>query len=170
MSSAMNKVKQCEAIIGYEFANKARGIEALYAFPAYRREPGSNLKKNDALAIFGEVVLLENLCQQWLRMNLSTGACFRSNIEWTTIRQDVANNEYLAKVGNNNGLDQCVVLDRGTTNVTDKTMATCVKAVLGAVKFDGGDAAVAAVLRRLKLGHELLEPVMLNISQSSFFD
>ncbi|KAK5326765.1 hypothetical protein LTR93_003628 [Exophiala xenobiotica] len=55
MSSAMNKVKQCEAIIGYEFANKARGIEALYAFPGYRREPGSNLKKNDALAIFGEV-------------------------------------------------------------------------------------------------------------------
>ena len=74
----MDKVEQCEAVIGYEFADKAKGLEALYTFPGYRREPGSDAKKNDALAIFGEVVLLQNLCQQWFRMNLSIGAFFQS--------------------------------------------------------------------------------------------
>ncbi len=78
MSSDMDKVKQCEAVIGYEFANKAFGLEALYNFPGYRREPGADAKKNDALAIFGEVVLLQNLCQEWYRLNLSIGAFFQS--------------------------------------------------------------------------------------------
>ncbi|KIW57534.1 hypothetical protein PV05_06075 [Exophiala xenobiotica] len=149
MSSDMDKVKQCEAVIGYEFANKAFGLEALYNFPGYRREPGADAKKNDALAIFGEVVLLQNLCQEWYRLNLSI-------VEWTTIRQEVVNNEYLAKVGNNNGLDKCIILNSGATSVSDKTMATFVKALFGAVKLDGGDAAVAGVVRQLKLRYELL--------------
>ena len=68
----------------------------------------------------------------------------------------MANNEYLAKVGNKNGLDKCIILSPGTTSVSDKTMATCLKAVCGAVKLDGGDAAVAGVVRQLKLRYELL--------------
>ncbi|KAK7902929.1 hypothetical protein LTR67_002575 [Exophiala xenobiotica] len=155
MSSFMDNVKQCEAIIGYEFADKARCLEALYAFPGYRQGPGSAVKKNDALAILGEIVLLQTLCQEWYKKNLSTA-------EWNTVRQDVANNEYLAKVGNKNGLDKCIILSPGTTGVSDKTMATCVKALLGAVKLDGGDVDVAALVRHLKLGHELLDAVMLN--------
>jgi hypothetical protein len=43
-------------------------------------------------------------------------------------------------------------------------MATCIKALFGAVKLDSGDADVVAVIGKLKLGHELLEAVMLNIS------
>jgi hypothetical protein len=54
----MNKVNDCEISIGYEFADKARCLEALYTFPGYRQGPGSAVKKNDALAILGEIVLL----------------------------------------------------------------------------------------------------------------
>ncbi len=68
----------------------------------------------------------------------------------------MVNNEYLAKVGNNNGLDKCIILNSGATSVSDKTMATFVKALFGAVKLDGGDAAVAGVVCQLKLRHELL--------------
>jgi hypothetical protein len=78
MSSFMDNVKQCEAIIGYEFADKGRALEALYTFPGYGQGPGSAVKKNDALAILGEVVLLQTLCQEWYKKNLSSGAFFQS--------------------------------------------------------------------------------------------
>lgn len=81
---------------------------------------------------------------------------------WTTIRNDVLGNTNLAAVGFRAGLDACVHLNPGTNNVSNKTMATTIEAILGAVHRDGGDAALEKVMERLGLTHALLEAVTSN--------
>lgn len=49
-----------------------------------------------------------------------------------------------------------MILNPGNPRASDKTLATTIEAVIGAVKLDGGDAAVAALLTQLNLSHELL--------------
>lgn len=65
----------------------------------------------------------------------------------------------LSAVGFAHGLDSCVILNPGTQSVSDKTMATTVEAILGAVYMDGGDGALNAVLVNLGLTHQYLESV-----------
>ncbi|OCT51940.1 RNase3 domain protein [Cladophialophora carrionii] len=57
MAAVPEKVRQCESIIGYEFAEKRHGIEALFAYSGSCRYMGSTfaVKKNDALGIFGDI-------------------------------------------------------------------------------------------------------------------
>ena len=43
--------------------------------------------------------------------------------------------------------------------MSDKTMATTVEAILGAVHVDGGDAALGMVMAKLGLTHTLLDVV-----------
>lgn len=50
----------------------------------------------------------------------------------------------------------------GTANVSAKTMATTVEAILGAAYLDGGVGALARVMEFLGLVHRLLEVVTLN--------
>jgi ribonuclease-3 len=49
----------------------------------------------------------------------------------------------------------------GTAAVSQKTMATTVEAILGAVYMDGGESALAAVFVILGLTHPLLQVVTL---------
>jgi hypothetical protein len=83
----------------------------------------------------------------------------QSSETWNTIRQAVASNSNLAKVGRRHGLGQCAVLNPGTVGVSNRTMATLVEAIIGAVSQDSDDAAVEDVLSRLGIDHELLKPV-----------
>jgi ribonuclease III len=74
----------------------------------------------------------------------------------------VLGNANLAAVGFRHNLDRCVLLNPGTTAVSDKTMATTVEAILGAVHVDGGDAALGLVMAKLGLTHALLDVVTYN--------
>ena len=84
-----------------------------------------------------------------LLTNAGTGA-------WSSIVQGVASNANLDRVGRQFGLNACVNLNAGTVSVSAATMATTVEAILGAVHLDGGEEALAAVMERLGLTHELL--------------
>ena len=65
-------------------------------------------------------------------------------------------------MGFQHGLDACVILNGGTTVVSDKTMASTVEAVVGAVELDCGSQAMMQVATRLGLVHASLAPVMSN--------
>ena len=73
--NVLKKVKECEGIIEYEFKEKRRGVEALFAYPGVCRELGAPtaIKKNDGLGILGDIVLQDHLCRQWLELGLSKG-------------------------------------------------------------------------------------------------
>lgn len=79
--------------------------------------------------------------------------------DWTRIVQETASNVNLAIVGKAKGLDSCVVLNPGTTSVTDSVMATTIEAIIGAVELDGGRAAAGEVIEGLGLSHDLLNLV-----------
>lgn len=84
--------------------------------------------------------------------------------QWTQAEQALLTNSNLSAVGYRRNLDTCVILNMGTTSVSQKTMATTVEAILGAVSVDGGENALAAVLVILELTHPFLEVVMLTCS------
>ena len=79
-------------------------------------------------------------------------------MQWTAIR-GVMSNDNLTGVGVARGLDDCVMLNPGTTQVSSNTMATTVQAILGAVHVDDGDVALARVMVTLGLIHDLLQAV-----------
>ena len=81
--------------------------------------------------------------------------------DWSSILKETGSNVNLARVGKEHGLDKCAVLNPGTNSVSDKTVASLVQAVIGAVHQDADVAAVDAVLSRLGLVHELIKPVIL---------
>lgn len=83
--------------------------------------------------------------------------------QWTQIEQDLLGNANLTAVGFTHRLDRCVILNQGTTAVSEKTMATTVEAILGAVFMDSGADALGAVLITLGLTHQFLEAVKLNL-------
>lgn len=178
MSQLPDKIKKCESIIGYEFTDKRHCVDALYAFSGLYWESGRavTVKKNDSLGVLGNLVLQHNLCEQWLKADLTKRAwlvVFRLTLDimkyadpkvpeqWSTIQQETSSNENLAAVGRTHGLDSCVMLNPGTPSVSNKTLATTVEAIIAAVKLDGGETAVKKVLTQLKLNHKLLQVVML---------
>lgn len=71
--------------------------------------------------------------------------------QWNQMRADLLGNENLARVGFSNRLDHCINLSPGTEAVSRKMMATSVQAILGAVYRDGGEKALANVMKRLDL-------------------
>lgn len=80
MSKALEKVSQCEKIIGYQFQEKRHCVEALFTYPGACLDLGSTtmIEKNDKLGIFGEIVLQSHFCQQWLnaKMSPSKSKCY----------------------------------------------------------------------------------------------
>ncbi|KAJ9609963.1 hypothetical protein H2200_006293 [Cladophialophora chaetospira] len=153
MGKVLEKVKQCEAIIDYEFKEKHHGVEALFTYTGNCQELGAlvEIKKNDGLGILGDIILQDHLCRKWLELGLSKK-------DWSRIRQEVASNANLAAIGKAKALDACVVLNPGQTAVQDSIMATTVEAIIGAVDLDGGKAAAEKVIERLSLSHDLLKP------------
>jgi ribonuclease-3 len=79
--------------------------------------------------------------------------------QWTQAEQALLVNTNLSAVGYGHGLHDCIILNQGTLSVSDKTMATTVEAILGAVFIDGGADALSAVLATLGLTHQFLEAV-----------
>ena len=68
------------------------------------------------------------------------------------ILEETATNTRLNLTGKEVGLDQYVnIKNTGQETVSKKTMADTMEAILGAVYFDGGIAAVKTVMRKLGL-------------------
>ena len=170
------QVSRCEGIIGYTFTDKRQCVKALITYPNPLLETARFSGKNDRFAILGDRILDHYFCQNWYETGLSCGngdescswgqfcSCFAG--DWTTIRNETVGNENLAAIGEEKGLQECVVLNPGTHMVTPKVMATAVEAIIGAVFFDSGDAAVEPVLQTLGIHHQLLAVVMLTILSS----
>ncbi|KAF7510029.1 hypothetical protein GJ744_007133 [Endocarpon pusillum] len=142
MDAAQAKIQTGEAIIGYTFNDKR------LLWQAIQTSGTGAVPKNTRLAVFGDTALNKMLCSRWFALNLSKG-------DWTTIR-NVAQNSNLAQVGFEHGLKACVLLNDGTGDVSAKTMASTVEAILGAVDLDGGSEALMEVATRLDLVHPML--------------
>ncbi|KAF1807834.1 hypothetical protein P152DRAFT_324198 [Eremomyces bilateralis CBS 781.70] len=156
MSSLQTKITICESIIAYDFTDEVLCAKALSAYAACVTIQGQtrNLQHNSHMAVYGDAVSASYLCRTWLDSGLDS--------QWTAIRECVLGNANLAAVGFCHNLDRCVLLNPGTTAVSDKTMATTVEAILGAVHVDGGNAALGLVMVKLGLTHALLDVVTYN--------
>ena len=162
-------ISRCENIIGYEFKDKKNCCEALNAAGAL---PG--LPNNRSIAILGDTASETHLCLLWIESGLSKGqwqlasplafhAMGRTNIaqgSWTTIRKEVLGNRNLTDVGSRHGLDKCLILNPGTSTTSPNMIATAVEAILGAVRRDGGEDKMAAVMVRLGLNKHALLPLV----------
>jgi len=157
MSSFDQKIVECELIIAYAFKDKlkcALALEASGSGGAAVSRSFHRLSRNDRLAVYGDAVMASFICRKWLDTRRSKG-------EWTAIRDELLSNKSLAKRGFNLGLDRCVNLNLGAFQVSEKTMATTMEAILGAVQLDGGDEVLALVMVHLGfLDHEQLIMVM----------
>ena len=86
--------------------------------------------------------------------------------QWGLISEETVSNRNLAVRGKIHGLHQCIILHPTAGRlVADRPLATTVKAIIGAVKLDGGNAAAELLLSRLEFTHDLL--VSLNCPSSS---
>lgn len=77
--------------------------------------------------------------------------------DWSKIERRTLSNEYLSEIGFRHKLDSCVLLNDGTTSVSDKTMATTVEALFGAVYLDAGKEALGKVLVTLGITSKFME-------------
>ncbi|KAI1613948.1 ribonuclease III domain-containing protein [Exophiala viscosa] len=155
MTTNEAKVERCEAIIKYELPNKLKCLEALQASGHTLRWDRQlvPIRRNDSLAVFGDAATKAYLCRRWYDSGRSKG-------QWTQAEQALLSNTNLSAVGYEHGLHDCVILNQGTLSVSNKTMATTVEAILGAVFMDGGADALGTVLVTLGLDrHPFLESV-----------
>ncbi|KAH7093601.1 ribonuclease III domain-containing protein [Paraphoma chrysanthemicola] len=155
------KIPKCECMLNYSFSNKLLCLEALNSntYPIHFLGATHKIRKNDALAVLGDARMAASLCKEW--WNSSTPRL--TPVNWDTLRKDALNNVPLAILGRQTGLADCVVLNPGQTRdvngymASDRTVATAVEALFGAVYLDGGEEAMEAVLRGLGLfEHKLL--------------
>ncbi|OQV03062.1 Ribonuclease III domain-containing protein isoform 3 [Cladophialophora immunda] len=152
MTTNEAKVAACESIINYEFQDPILCLQALQAsgHAIWWHHGFVRVYKNDRLAVFGDAVAKAAVCRRWFDSGRNKG-------QWTQVEQALLGNSNLSAVGRRHGLQDCVILNQGTVSVSDKTMATTVEAILGAVLIDGGNEALGAVLITLGLTHPLLQ-------------
>lgn len=171
MATTEAKVTSCETIINYVFENKLLCLEALqtsgHSMLLWQNR-FTRVDKNDRLAVLGDTVAKSSLCRQWFATRRSKGMRTPVTLvsladslsgQWTQAEQALLGNANLCAVGFAHSIDKCVLLNQGTTSVSDKTMATTVEAILGAVYLDSGANAMSAVLVTLGLTHRFLEAV-----------
>ncbi|KAI7925578.1 hypothetical protein M0657_004151 [Pyricularia oryzae] len=162
--NVLGKVALLEKIINYHFdaAHVLLAIEALetttipYRYTNSKRE----MRTNQVLAIYGDVVSAAQLCEFWINNRPAHGLVPGN---WSTLQMQLLGNQNLARVGKNAGLGTCMINGPiGNKEVVSKKtkmirMATTVEAILGAVHKAGGPRALRAVMERLGLlSHHLL--------------
>lgn len=70
---ASMKIALCEAHINYIFINRRLCAAALYTFSGVCQDLGVYINKNDTLAVLGDAVLQQSLCEQWYSRGLTKG-------------------------------------------------------------------------------------------------
>ncbi|KAL8901054.1 MAG: hypothetical protein Q9207_005390 [Kuettlingeria erythrocarpa] len=135
-----------QGIIGYVFNDPNLVVEAVSA--AGSRTSFGNRQfadGNKRFAVLGDTVLQLALAQDWYDGNEPRGA-------FDEIRQRVASNNNLNRVGLASNLDAFVYLAGGQSKIAPGTMAATVEALLGAVYLDSNDVnTVKAVMQKLDL-------------------
>ncbi|CAJ2507136.1 Uu.00g083220.m01.CDS01 [Anthostomella pinea] len=143
------KVQRVEECLGFTFPHdKSPCVESLNT-AGLTFFQGQSVRKNNFLAVHGDTQAAAYFSSFWIGKNGS------SKGQWTEIR-DLLANENLAQVGVAHGLDECVILNPGTTQVSGGMMATTVEALPGAVHLERGSEALGRVMARLGLIHNLL--------------
>ena len=143
----VQKIKQAESIIGYEFEDKNWLWEALQVAGSKVKIEGRCLKKGNArLAIHGELKL------KAIRSKLWAASEDESLADWNTTATRLIGTKILAKTCVMYGLTKVLNINPDNPlEVSDRLAATLVEAVIGAVSMDGGEAAVMKVLKELAL-------------------
>lgn len=146
------RVPMIEEMFGYVFVNKALCAEAIQmAMPemqvvfdgAYR-----TIRKNNLLAVVGDISLNHALCKMWYSHTHST--LRQTSTAWTQARNDLASNAALATRGNSLGLGPLIYVTGGYYGpASDKMIATTIEAIIGAIDMDGGEPAVVEAVKHL---------------------
>ncbi|KAF2634432.1 ribonuclease III [Massarina eburnea CBS 473.64] len=133
----MNKrLARAESILNHTFANKRLGLEALM-MDGNRIVEYDNVQmlveKNTRLAVHGDRQLAANLSEAWYHTN-------KEKYSETVLRHVLTDNEALCRRGKALGLDGCIRQNAGRRpdEVSVKSMATTLEALIGAVHLDVG--------------------------------
>jgi ribonuclease-3 len=147
-----NKLALCETIINYTFTNKLLLLQALNnsGEPIPYAKQLHLIPQNKALAILGDAQLQVIMCRWW--WNNSSP---QVPGEWSAIHRKKLSNVALNELGRQIGLEECVILNPGTAQVSRGKLATAVEAVLGAVYEDGGEEVLEGVMRSLGFGRHV---------------
>lgn len=143
----MSRIHGVEAIIGYQFTEYSRIWEALQAAGSPVQVIGNRRIDvgNKRLAVLGDCVLDLALAEAWLQGTGPRGG-------FDIIRQSVANNVNLERIGHATGLAAFVNLAPGSLGVVPKgPMTATVEAVLGAVYLDSDMDTVKRTMNTLGL-------------------
>lgn len=139
--------KQIEKKLGYRFRKRKR-LEAALTHPSYRHENEGIAEDNQRLEFLGDAAL-----------GLAAAADVYTRYEdenegkLTDLRSQLTNRTILARIGEEIGLGEFLLLGKGeersggrarASNITD-----AVEAVLGAVYLDGGQKAIEKIYKRL---------------------
>ena len=152
----VTKLNDAQRIIGYNFMDSSILWEALQApgsrpFAADGRDFSNGNKR---LALLGDAVLKTNLLGTWYESDQSIGECPELEICTNTKANilsgggnnyvtAIGNNNNLAHVGRQHGLDGCVHNHPAAGNmVSNGTMAQTVEALIGAVWLDSNTSLI----------------------------
>jgi ribonuclease III len=166
-----DQIALCSEIIGYEFKDPDKLVEALnaarFGVAVIYKGVAHNLRRNKFLAIRGDAVIEANLACKFEEIeNLVKGRyqskCNKQNSDmltiiiedWTAIRKAVTN-EALDIIGRKVGIDKCMNIPPGA-KPSLTMVATAVEAVMGAVHKDGGEKALDAAMKKVGITHEKL--------------
>lgn len=140
-------VSDCERIISYTANSKLHIITALNASACNINYNNATIAvpSNSALAVLGDARMAGVLCRWWWWDKPSP-----SKVQWSMLRYEKCSNVRLAALGSKLGLHKCIILNPGTTFVSEKLVATMVEAVLGAVYLDGGEDELERVMRLMQ--------------------
>lgn len=173
------KIALAERAIGQTIRDKMLVLEALQTSGNHIRWNNRliSVRKNDNLAVLGDVVMKMILCEAWYETGRPKGKSTENlagqyllkqvSGQWTTAEQASISNSNLSRIGFDNGLDQAIILNAGTVRATEKLVSTTVEALVGAAFIEGRlDAARKAIIA-LGIDHEYLQAVTLTHSLAS---
>jgi ribonuclease-3 len=179
------KIAEVERILKYVFVSKLLCAEAIQmAAPMSALSVNGRAQlvpENRRLAVLGDAIASSVLCKAWYSYRDQTGTFMQESsissfslannpkgspqtrAAWTSLRQGILNNETVAQLGRELGLDKTIVASAGHFGPPGtKMMATTVEALLGAVYVEGGEAAVSGVMAHIGLPQQLVMSKHLN--------
>jgi ribonuclease-3 len=147
MTNDENKLEALEGKLEFEFKNKDTLREALTHRSYLNENPAWELDHNERMEFLGDAVLeLVVTDHLYHHYRLPEG-------ELTNLRAAIVRGEMLAKIADELGLDDHVLLSRGERKDTGKArqyiLANAVEALIGALYLDQGYEAAKVLIDRL---------------------
>ena len=140
-------LKRLQRDIPYQFS-QVKLLTAAMTHSSYANEQQNGAEHNERLEFLGDAVLELCISQELFRRfpDAREG-------QLTAMRSRLVNQETLAKLANNMGLPQCIVLGKGEESQggreRDSLLSDAFEALLGAIFLDGGFSAAEKVVSTL---------------------